>query len=75
MIDTALIADALAGYDPNASEDDVAAAERQRADFLEMFPKGGVARDDRSTATRSGRRITRTTSAAGWSSSLPSSEA
>ena len=39
MIDAALIADALAGYDPNASEDDVAAAERQRDEFLEMFPK------------------------------------
>jgi MoxR-like ATPase len=39
MIDTALIADVLAGYDPNASEDDVATAERQRAEFLEKFPK------------------------------------
>lgn len=39
MIDAALIADVIAGYDPNASEDDVAAAERQRGEFLAKFPK------------------------------------
>jgi len=39
MINAALIADVLGGYDPNASEDDVAVAERQRNEFLAKFPK------------------------------------
>src|SRR6266545_2562997 len=39
MIDCGLIAQALAGYDPDAQEASIVKAEEQRAEFLALFPK------------------------------------